>query len=211
MYHCLNTPPLPDSPFQAVTTACNDIFMHIPFIHFTAHLFAFCQLISISSFDTIQLTQYKAFKQFCFYRIVLLTYGRLTDNCLKAMLSATTSPSAPAAVILDITSDNWAQFNKAYTLSCYTKFGPAGQKILSNKDIPLTPFAVAPTNSRRCSHTRSETALPGFDLATISLTESANREYRDDLKLYTAAARIFAQSIASTICIDTSHYHLIHP
>ena len=48
VYHCLNTPPLPDSPFKAVTTACNDIFMHIPFIYFTAHLFAFCQLISIS-------------------------------------------------------------------------------------------------------------------------------------------------------------------
>jgi hypothetical protein len=142
------------------------------------------------------------------------------------MLPASTSPSAPAAVILDITSDNWTQFNKAFTLSCYTKFGVAGQQILSNREIPLTPFAVAPTKQdvdatlagvlipgqftyARRATTAAETALPGFDLATISLTESANREYRDDLKLYTAAARIFAQE--DTDCLDHLHRHISLP
>ena len=113
------------------------------------------------------------------------------------MSPASTTSSAPAAVILDITSDNWAQFNKAFTLSCCTKFGVAGQQILSNREIPLTPFAVAPTKQdvaatlagaplpgqftyARRATTAAKVALPGFDLATISLTESANREYRED-------------------------------
>ena len=142
------------------------------------------------------------------------------------MLPATVHPSAPAATILDIVSDNWAHFNKAFTLSCYTKFGVAGQQILSNKEIPLTPFAVAPTKldldtnlagspipgqytyARRTT-TAAEAALPGFDLATISLTESANREYREDLKLYTAAARIFA--LEDTECLDHLHRHISLP
>ena len=142
------------------------------------------------------------------------------------MLPATVHPSAPAATILDIVSDNWAQFNKAFTLSCYTKFGVAGQQILSNKEIPLTPFAVAPTKldldtnlagrpipgqytyARRTT-TAAEAALPEFDLATISLTESANREYREDLKLYTAAARIFA--LEDTECLDHLHRHISLP
>jgi hypothetical protein len=139
------------------------------------------------------------------------------------MLPASTSPSAPAAVILDIASDNWAQ---GFTLSCYTKFGVAGQQILSNKEILLTPFAVAPTKQdvdatlagvpipgqftyARSTTAAAETALPGFDLATISPTESANREYRDDLKLYTAAARIFAQEDKD--CLDHLHRHISLP
>ena len=142
------------------------------------------------------------------------------------MLSQSAQPTTPAAVILDITTDNWTIFNKAFILSCYTKFGVAGQQILSNTEIPLIPFAIAPTKQdldttldgtpipgqftyARRATTAAEAALAGFDLATISLTEAANREYRDDLKIYTAAARLSA--VEDTECLDHLHRHISLP
>lgn len=77
-----------------------------------------------------------------------LSSHRITADSLtivkKEMLPASIHPSAQAATILDLASDNWAQVNKAFTLSCYTKFGVAGQQILSNTEIPQTPSAGAP-------------------------------------------------------------------
>ena len=146
------------------------------------------------------------------------------------MLPASTSPSAPAAVILDITSDNWTQFNKAFTLSCYTKFGVAGQQILSNREIPLTPFAVAPTK-QDVDATLAGVPIPGqFTYArraqqqlkllsrvstspqslltnqqTVSIVMTSN------FTLQQLASLLKKIPIASTICIDTFHYHLIRP
>ena len=50
-----------------------------------------------------------------------------------------------SAIILDIALDNWSTFHQSFKLLRFTKFGVAGQQILSNQAIPLTPFATAPS------------------------------------------------------------------
>ena len=105
------------------------------------------------------------------------------------MLSLPQTPSTSAAVILDIALDNWSTFQQSFKILCFTKFGVAGQQILSNRALPLAPFANAPTKydldldnagieipgqytyARRPA-TATEVALPGFDISALSLTES---------------------------------------
>ena len=116
----------------------------------------------------------------------------------NVILSLPFQQSTPAPLILDITLDNWSTFQQSFKL--FTKFGVAGQQILSNCAIPLTPFANAPSKFdldrtsdgvqipdqfiyARRSTSAEETALPGFNLASISLTECSNRELCDDLKI----------------------------
>jgi hypothetical protein len=96
----------------------------------------------------------------------------------------------------------------------------------NNTEIPLTPFPIAPTKqdlytnldetpiTSQCTYARrattvAEVTLAGFDLATISLPEAPNREYRDDLKIYTAAARISA--VEDIKCLDHLHRHISSP
>jgi hypothetical protein len=76
------------------------------------------------------------------------------------MLSQSAQPTTPAAIILDITTDNWTIFNKAFILSCYTKLGVTVQQILSNTEITLIPFAVAPTK-QDLDTTLDGTPIPG--------------------------------------------------
>jgi hypothetical protein len=59
------------------------------------------------------------------------------------MLSAL--PPQQTDPILDLPTDNWSIFTQAFTQLCFTKFGVAGQQILSDRVIPLVPFATAPT------------------------------------------------------------------
>ena len=109
----------------------------------------------------------------------------------------------------------WSKFQQSFKL--FTKFGVAGQRILSNYAIPLTLFATAPSKfdldrtsdgvqipnqfiyARRPT-SAEEIALPGFNLASIPLTECSNRELRDGLKIYNAALRIFNDK--DTLCLD---------
>jgi hypothetical protein len=53
----------------------------------------------------------------------------------------------PPQQILDLPTDNWSIFTQAFTQLCFTKFGVAGQQILSDRVIPLVPFATAPTKN----------------------------------------------------------------
>ena len=97
----------------------------------------------------------------------------------------------------------------------------AGQQILSNCALPLTPFANAPSkfdldrtdapipdkfSYARRQTTAEEIALPGFKLASISLTECSNRELRDDLKIFNATLRIFNDE--DTLCLDHLYRHI---
>ena len=87
----------------------------------------------------------------------------------------------------------------------------------------LTPFATAPTkfaldqNSAgvvlpdqftyaRRPTTATEVALPGFSMASISLTECSNRELRNELKIYNATLRIFNDE--DTLCLDYLYRHI---
>ena len=139
------------------------------------------------------------------------------------MLSLQFQQPTLAPLILDITLDNWCTFHQSFKLLCFTKFGVAGQQILSNCAIPLQPFATAPSKfdldrtsdgiqipdqfiyARRPT-TAEETALPGFNLASLSLTECSNRELRDDLKIYNSALRIFNEE--DTMCLDHLYRHI---
>ena len=59
------------------------------------------------------------------------------------MLTTTSVTSSP--IVLDLKRDNWSQLHQALKLLCYTKFGVAGQQILSDHLIPLAPFTTEPT------------------------------------------------------------------
>ena len=141
------------------------------------------------------------------------------------MLSLPSQQPSPAPIILDIALDNWSIFHQSFKLLCFTKFGVAGQQILSNCAIPLTPFATAPSkfdldrtdagiiipdqfSYARRQTTAEEIALPGFNLASISLTECSNRELRDDLNKYTTLHCVFSMTktpFAWIISTDTFH------
>ena len=137
------------------------------------------------------------------------------------MLSAT-SPQQ-TELVLDLPADNWAVFSQAFKQLCFTKFGVAGQQILSDRIIPLVPFAIAPTKNTletnavgaviadqyvypRRAYTLEEAALATFSLANLSLTESGNRDYRDDLKIFTAVAR--RSSDDDTDCVEYLYRHV---
>lgn len=137
------------------------------------------------------------------------------------MLSALPPPQTDP--ILDLPTDNWSIFTQAFTQLCFTKFGVAGQQILSDRVIPLVPFATAPTKNSlesdadglpiadqytysRRRFTLDEATHPTFTLANLTLSDSGNREYRDDLKIYTAAAR--RSSDDDTECLEYLYKHV---
>jgi hypothetical protein len=137
------------------------------------------------------------------------------------MLSAL--PTTQSDPILDLPTDNWSIFTQAFTQLCFTKFGVAGQQILSDRVIPLVPFPTAPSKNAldtdadglpipdqyiysRRRFTLDESALPTFSLANLTLSDSGNREYRDDLKIFTAAAR--RSSDDDTECLEYLYKHV---
>lgn len=137
------------------------------------------------------------------------------------MLSTTTP--LPTTIILDLPKDNWSAWHQALKLLCFTKFGVAGQQILSDGLIPLQPFATEPTKidldldlagvpipgqltySRR-SLTAEEAALPLIDPITLPLSTQGNTNYRDDRKIFTDAKRRFSDH--DTECLDHLYRHL---
>ena len=137
------------------------------------------------------------------------------------MLSA--SPQQQADTMLDLRTDNWSIFSQSFTQLCFTKFGVAGQQILSDHVIPLEPFATAPSKkaldidadglpivdqfvySRR-RYTLDEAALPNFSLTSLPLSDSGNREYREDLKIFKAAARRSFDD--DTECLEYLYKHI---
>ena len=136
------------------------------------------------------------------------------------MLATPVSP--PTDIILHLPSDNWAAFSQAFKQQCFAKFGVAGQQILSNHTIPIQPFAVSPTKNSldldadgrpipgqytypRRTLTTLEAELPALNRANISLSESGTREYREDLKVFTAAARRFSDE--DTECLLYLYNH----
>ena len=140
------------------------------------------------------------------------------------MLPLPTQQPTSAAIILDVAFDNWSTFQESFKLLCYTKLGVAGQQILSNRAIPLTPFATASTTfdldrtddgapiidqftHARRQTTAPEVGLPGFSLAPISLTGCGNRELRDDLQTYSSTPRIFNDE--DKPCLDHLYWHIL--
>ena len=137
------------------------------------------------------------------------------------MLSTPTA--TPPVVTLDLQRDNWSQWNQSLKLLCYTKFGVAGQQILSDRLIPLQPFASQPTKAdldkdnmglpipnqftySRRTLTTAEADDPNTNLANIPLSTQGNTDFRDDQKIYTAAVRRFSDH--DTDCLDHLYRHL---
>ena len=133
------------------------------------------------------------------------------------------SPTTATAIILDLQKDNWSAWNQALKLQCFTKFGVAGQQILSDMSIPLQPFAIEPskadldkddngipipgqlTYSRR-PLSSDEAALPPIDPVTLPLSTQGNTNFRDDKKIYSEAKRRFSDH--DTECLDHLYRHL---
>ena len=136
------------------------------------------------------------------------------------------TPSATASpIILDLQRDNWSQWHQLLKLSCFTKFGVAGQQILSDHLIPLQPFAIEPTKNdldsdqtgqpipnqftySRRNLTLEEAADPTTNPLLIQLSAQGNTDFRDDRKIYTAAAR--RSSDEDTECLDHLYKNISH-
>ena len=86
------------------------------------------------------------------------------------------SPAATATeIILDVVTDNWSSWHQALKQQCFTKFGEAGQQILSNATIPLYPFATEPTKDDLLLDPTG-TPTPGafvYSRRSLTLTEAA--------------------------------------
>ena len=123
------------------------------------------------------------------------------------MLQNPTTTTTP--IVLDLLQDNWTAFLQAFKLQCSTKFGVAGQQILSNKIIPLAPFAQSPTKFDldkdadgvpiagqylypRRRLTAEEQAVENFSTLSLPLSDRGSTELRADLKIYKEAADKFA-------------------
>ena len=133
------------------------------------------------------------------------------------------SPTTATAIILDLQKDNWSAWNQALKLQCFTKFGVAGQQILSDMSIPLQPFAIESskadldkddngipipgqlTYSRR-PLSPDEAALPPIDPVTLPLSTQDNTNFRDDKKIYSEAKRRFSDHDME--CLDHLYRHL---
>ena len=116
------------------------------------------------------------------------------------MLSTATS-LAPAP-LLDLHQDNWSTWNQSLKLLCFTKFGFAGNQILSDRLIPLYPSVNEPTKNDLDPadtpipgqyiyqrHTPNEGEPAGNQLL-LPLSTQGNINYRDDKKIFNDAKLI---------------------
>ena len=129
------------------------------------------------------------------------------------------SPAATATeIILDVVTDNWSSWHQALKQQCFTKFGEAGQQILSNATIPLYPFATEPTKddllldptgtptpgafvySRRSLTLTEAATTPPIDQTPIPLSTQGNTNFRDDRKIFADSKR--RSSDHDTECLD---------
>ena len=102
------------------------------------------------------------------------------------MLTSAPQLLSQSDIMLDITLDNWSSFDQHFKQQCFTRFGVAGQQILTNRAVPLKPFATIPTKLdldvdaagatvpdqftyARRPYTEVEAALPGFSLTSVSI------------------------------------------
>ena len=140
------------------------------------------------------------------------------------MLSTSAAATATSQhAMLDLHSDNWSQWHQALKLLCFTKFGVAGQQILSDTTIPLQPFSIEPTKAdleadlngaptpglftyQRRPATDAEAALPNFDPANLPLSTLGNANFRDDKKIFSAAKRRFSDEDID--CLDHLYRHI---
>ena len=133
------------------------------------------------------------------------------------MLS-TATPLAPAP-LLDLHQDNWSTWNQSLRLLCFTKFGVAGNQILSDRLIPLHPFVNEPTKDdldlnpagvpiagqytyQRRNPTEGE---PAANQLLLPLSTQGNTNYRDDKKIFNEAKRRFSDQ--DTECLDHLYRH----
>jgi hypothetical protein len=135
------------------------------------------------------------------------------------------SPAAtPIEIVLDVVTDNWSSWYQALKQLCFTKFGEAGQQILSNTLIPLYPFAIEPTKDNlhvdptgtpipgafiysRRSLTLAEAAIaPPIDQTPLPLSTQGNTNLRDDRKIFAESKR--RSSDHDTECLDHLYRHM---
>jgi hypothetical protein len=124
------------------------------------------------------------------------------------MLNAFTPSTPTTAIIFDLLQGNWTAFLQAYKLHCTTKFGAAGQQTLTDKLIPLTPFATPPTKFDlekdatgnlqpsqfvypRRRLTAEESAKEAFDPSALPLSDRGSTEIRADLRIPQSSQQIF--------------------
>ena len=134
------------------------------------------------------------------------------------MLSTATS-LAPAP-LLDLHQDNWSTWNQSLKLLCFTKFGVAGNQILTDRFIPLHPFANEPTNNdldldpagtpipgeyiyQPCTPPEGE---PAGNALHLPLSTQGNTYYRDDKKIFNDVKRHFSDQ--DTDCLDHLYRHI---
>ena len=134
------------------------------------------------------------------------------------MLSTATK-LAPAP-LLDLHQDNWSTWNQSLKLLCFTKFGVAGNQILTDRLIPLHPFANEPTKND-LDLDPAGTPIPGeyiYQRRTppegepagntlhLQLSTQGNTNYRDDKKIFNDAQRRFSDQ--DTDCLDHLYRHI---
>ena len=135
------------------------------------------------------------------------------------------SPAAtPTEIILGVVKGNWSSWHQALKQLCFTKFGEAGQQILSNARIPLYPFATEPTKDDLLTDPTG-TPIPGAfiysrrsltlaDAATVQPTDETpipfstqgNTKLRDDRKILGDSKR--RSSDHDTECLDHLYRHI---
>lgn len=138
------------------------------------------------------------------------------------MLSTTTT--TPTPIILDVSTDNWSAWYQTLKQLCFTKFGIAGQQILTNAIIPIHPFAIEPTRddldttpdgipipgrftySRRSLTTAEAATEPPINQTPLPLSTQGNTNLRDDRKIYAEAQR--RSSDHDTECLDHLYRHI---
>lgn len=137
--------------------------------------------------------------------------------------SHTPLATALPVIVLDLLQDNWTAFLQAFKLQCTTKFGAAGQQIITDKIIPLTPFALPPTKFDleknaagiplpnqfvypRRQLTAAEVATENFNPSPLPLSDRGSTELRADLKIYHDAANKFSDF--DTALLDYIYSHI---
>jgi hypothetical protein len=141
------------------------------------------------------------------------------------MLNTSQSSIPTTAIILDLLLDNWTPFLQAFKLQCTNKFGAAGQQIITDKSIPLNPFASPPTKfdleknaagnllPNQFGYPRrqliaDESENEAFDPSPITLSDRGSTELRADLKIYHEAANKFYDFDTAPLDYIYSHISL---
>ena len=104
------------------------------------------------------------------------------------------SPAATATeIILDVVTDNWSSWHQALKQQCFTKFGEAGQQILSNA---TSPYTHSPQNQLKTIYSLILLAHPSqehsFTPADHSLWRKLQQHHQLTKHLYLSARKAIA-------------------